>query len=119
LTMLGSGMLCALGGTTEVLGVKHLYMHEMLKSPSYAWTGLMAALIADLNPIGTVVCSIFLAGLQTGGAMLERNSNIPLEITTIIQQVITLLVSTKLLIRFLQARSRKKAAKALEGGQEV
>ncbi|MFV0353031.1 MAG: ABC transporter permease, partial [Oscillospiraceae bacterium] len=40
LTMLGSGMLCALGGTTEVLGVKHLYMHEMLKSPSYAWTGL-------------------------------------------------------------------------------
>lgn len=115
LTMLGSGALCGLGGTLEVLGLKHLYMHEMLKSPSYAWTGLMAALIADLNPAGTVICSIFLAGLQTGGSALERNTSVPLEITTIIQAVITLLVSAKLLTRVVQSRKKKIAVRA-EGG---
>lgn len=112
LTMLGSGALCGLGGTLEVLGLKHLYMHEMLKSPSYAWTGLMAALIANLDPVGTVICSIFLAGLQTGGTALERNTSVPLEITTIIQSVITLLVSAKLLARVLAAKKRKSAAQA-------
>lgn len=119
LTMLGSGALCGLGGTLEVLGLKHLYMHDMLKSPSYAWTGLMAALIANLDPVGTVICSIFLAGLQTGGAALERNTSVPLEITTIIQAVITLLVSAKLLARVLDARKKKVLAKTVvktEGG---
>ena len=118
LTMLGSGALCALGGALEVVGLKHLYMQDMLKSPSYAWTGLMAALISNLNPVGTVITSIFLAGLQTGGTGLERNSNVPLEITAVIQAVITLLVSAKLLARFMNARKQKKEAKKVEGGAE-
>lgn len=115
LTMLGSGALCGLGGTLEVLGLKHLYMHGMLKSPSYAWTGLMAALIANLDPVGTVICAIFLAGLQTGGSALERNTTVPLEITTIIQAVITLLVSAKLLVRIVEVRKKKALAKEKGG----
>lgn len=104
ITMFLSGMLCAMGGAVEVLGLKHVYMHDMLTSPSYAWTGLMAALISGLNPIGIVVCSIFLAGIQTGGAALERTTNVPLQLTMVIQAVITLFVSAKIMVRVYQKR---------------
>ncbi len=118
ITMVASGALCGLGGALEVLGVKYLYMDNMLKSPSYAWTGLMAALISNLNPVGTLLCSIFLAGLQTGGAAIERQSSIPLEITTIIQAVITLFVSAKLLVGYLKRRTVKKS-QTVKGGSGV
>ena len=75
MAMFISGALCALGGSIEVMGTKHAYYGGMITSTSFAWTGLMAALVADLNPVGTVICSIFLAGIQTGGAMLERSTN--------------------------------------------
>ena len=109
LTMFLSGALCGMGGAVEALGLKHLYMHDMIVSPQYAWTGLMAALIADLNPVGIVVCSIFLAGIQTGGAALERTTNVPLQLTMVIQSVITLFVSAKMLARYLKNRKSKRA----------
>ena len=111
LTMFISGALCGMGGAVEVLGLKHLYMHDMITSPSYAWTGLMAALISDLNPVGIVVCSIFLAGIQTGGAALERTTNVPLQLTMVIQSVITLFVSAKMLARYMKNRKVKRAVK--------
>lgn len=117
ITMFCSGAICAFGGSIEVLGLKHVYMHDMLRSPSYAWTGLMAALIANLNPIGTVICAIFLAGIQTGGAAIERSTNVPLEITMVIQAVITLLVSAKLLNHAIKVR-KVKLTQSAEGGAQ-
>jgi simple sugar transport system permease protein len=114
-TMFFSGALAGLGGVLEVLGIRFLYLHEMLRSPAYAWTGLMAALISNFNPIGTVLCAIFLAGMQIGGAALERRSSIPLEITSIIQAVVILLISVKLLSRILIAARNRRLAK---GGQK-
>ena len=104
MAMFGSGALAGLGGALEVLGLRHYYMHGMLSSPGYAWTGLMAALISNLNPVGTVVASIFLAGIQTGGAAVERSTNVPLEITMVIQASMTIMVSSNLLGSFLKKR---------------
>lgn len=109
--MFCSGALAAFGGSLEVLGLRHFYMAGMLTSPSYAWTGLMAALISNLNPIGTVVCSIFLAGIQTGGMAVERSTNVPLEITMVIQASMTLMVSINLISGTLKSGSSRKAAR--------
>ena len=41
---------------------------------------MVAALLANLNPIGTAVASILLAGLSTGGSAMQRSTEIPVEV---------------------------------------
>ena len=122
-TMALSGAIASLAGTAEVFGLKYRYADSMLSSPSYAWTGLMAALIADLNPVGMFFVSIFLSGLQIGGSAIQRSMGIPLEIATIIQCCITLFVSVKLVFRFVkkqkQSGSAAPEAAAEKGGVQV
>ena len=96
--------IASLAGSVEVFGLKYRYADGMLTSTSYAWTGLMAALIANLNPVGMLVVSIFLAGLQIGGSAIQRSLGIPLEISTIIQCCITLFVSIKLVFHYFKKR---------------
>jgi len=114
-TMALSGAIASLAGTAEVFGLKFRYSDGMLSTTSYAWTGLMAALIADLDPVGMFFVSIFLSGLQIGGSAIQRSLGIPLEIATIIQCCITLFVSVKLVFRF----TRKKKRETVKGGAKA
>lgn len=107
-TMALSGAIAALAGMCEIFGYKYRYTDGMFTSASYAWTGLMAALIADLHPVGILVSSIFLSGLQVGGQAIQRSSSIPLQMATVIQSSITLFVSVKLGFRYLKKRKQKK-----------
>lgn len=118
ITMALSGGIASLAGCTEVFGLKYRYADSMLTSTSYAWTGLMAALIAGLDPVGMFVASLFLAGLQIGGSAIQRSMGIPLEISTIIQCCITLFVSVKLVFRFVR-RKKAPAAPAAPVPQEA
>ena len=114
ITMALAGAIASMAGSAEVFGLKYRYADGMLSSTSYAWTGLQAALIAGLDPVGMFFVSIFLSGLQIGGSAIQRSLGIPLEIATIIQCCITLFVSVKVVIRFVK---KPKAAK--EGGKQA
>lgn len=117
ITMALSGAIAAIAGSTDIFGLKFRYADAMFTSTGYAWTGLMAALIADLNPIGMTVMAIFLSGLQIGGSAIQRSMGVPLEIATIIQCCITLFVSVKIGFRFFQSRRKKEAEAAGKGGE--
>ena len=116
LTMALAGAIASLAGSAEVFGLKYRYADGMLSSTSYAWTGLQAALIADLDPVGMFFISIFLSGLQIGGSAIQRSLGIPLEIATIIQCCITLFVSVKIVIRFVR---KPKATASAKGGAQA
>jgi ABC-type uncharacterized transport system permease subunit len=90
-----SGALAGLAGSFEVLGVQGRYLHGGLTAPGYAWSGLMAALLAGGDPWRAVVAAVFLAGLQTGGMGVERATTVPFEISTIVQAVLTLFVTAR------------------------
>jgi simple sugar transport system permease protein len=107
-----SGALAGLGGACEVLGTRYRFIDKMITSPSYAWSGITAALMSGNHPLGILASAVFLAGLTTGGAAIERSLNIPREITAIIQGVLTIFVTA----RFFVSRRRKKAGKTA-GGQ--
>lgn len=117
-TMALSGGIAAVAGICEIFGYKYQYTDGMFTSASYAWTGLMAALIADLHPIGILVSSVFLSGLQVGGQAIQRSSSIPLQMATVIQSTITLFVSAKIGIQFLRKR-KQKAGHIEEGGAQA
>lgn len=110
-TMALSGSLASVAGMLEVFGVKFRFIDAMFTSTSYAWTGLMSGLISSLHPVGAFATSIFLSGLQVGGQAIQRTTNIPLQVATLIQATITLFVSVKLFNQFRRAR------KAAKGGQ--
>lgn len=107
-TMALSGAIAAMAGMCEIFGYKYRYTDNMFTSASYAWTGLMAAMIADLHPVGILAASIFLSGLQVGGQAIQRSSSIPLQMSTVIQSSITLFVSAKLGIKYFKKWKAKK-----------
>ncbi|MDO5112145.1 MAG: ABC transporter permease [Clostridia bacterium] len=121
LVLLLSGVVAGLGGAFEVLGSKYRYIDQMIFSTAYAWSGMVAALLANFDPAGTAIASILLAGLATGGSAMQRGTNIPVEAVNMIEGIITLLMSVKLL-RLLSTRGSRKAVKqaaeASEGGEE-
>jgi simple sugar transport system permease protein len=66
----------------------------------------MAALLANSNPIGIVFTSLLLAALQTGAMGLERNTEIPLEIASIMQAVLILFISAKITKQWWRAKKK-------------
>ncbi|MFD0871951.1 ABC-type uncharacterized transport system, permease component [Chlamydia abortus] len=104
-----SGGLAGLAGSVEVLGMQYRYLDGALITPNYAWTGLMAALIAGSNPIGAALASLLLAALQTGAMGVERNTEVPLEIASVIQAAIVLFVSAKFGLALFKRRKERKA----------
>ncbi|REK75996.1 ABC transporter permease [Paenibacillus paeoniae] len=105
-SMFVSGGLAGLAGSVEVLGTQYRFIDGALTSPGYAWSGIMATLLAGSHPIGTALAAILIAALQTGGMGMERNTDVPLEVSSIIQAVLILFVSAKLTYSFIK---RKKA----------
>lgn len=104
-TLILSGMICGFAGAVEVFGVQYRYVNGVFVSASYAWVGLNAALISGYNPIGIFFTSIILAGIQTGGSAIARSTNVPIEISAIIQGCITLFISARIVIK--RRRPRK------------
>ncbi|MDO4492673.1 MAG: ABC transporter permease [Clostridia bacterium] len=114
-----SGAAAALGGSFEVLGSKYRYVDQMIFSTGYAWSGMVAALLANFDPFGTMFASILLAALATGGAAMQRSAGIPIETVKMIEGVIMLLMSVKLLRLFAFRHKAKTTATADEkGGDE-
>jgi ABC-type uncharacterized transport system permease subunit len=102
--MLASGGLAGLAGAVEVLGSQYRYIDNAFSTANYAWTGIMAALLARSHPLGAAAAAFFLAALQTGGMGVERNTEVPLEIGAVIQAVLILFISAKFTWSYLKRR---------------
>ncbi|OAB35952.1 ABC transporter permease [Paenibacillus glacialis] len=108
IAMLVSGGLAGLAGAGEVLGTQYRFLDGSMTSANYAWSGIMATLLANSHPIGTAVAAILLAALQTGAMGVERNTDVPLEVASVIQAVLTLFVSAKIGYAIWKRRKGKK-----------
>jgi len=107
--MLLSGALAGMGGAFEVLGSKYRYIDQMIFTAGFAWSGMVAALLANFNPFGTMFAAIMLAGLSNGGSAMQRSTEVPVEAVSVIEGIIMLLMSVKLL-SVLRVRFKKRKA---------
>ena len=74
-TALLSGGLAALGGWSEVAGLKgHLSLDL---SPGFGYTGIIVAMLALLHPLGVVISAIFVAGVFVGSDAMSRAAGVP------------------------------------------
>jgi simple sugar transport system permease protein len=102
--MFFSGVMAGMIGAIQVLGVHYRLIDGSLSGPAYAWTGLMAAILANNNPLGIVVAGLFFAGVQTGASGMERAMAVPSELSTVVQAVLILLVASREAFRLVRRR---------------
>lgn len=74
-TALLSGGLAALGGFSEVAGLKSNLTLDL--SPGFGYTGIVVAMLAMLNPLGVVLAAVFVAGIFVGADAMSRTAGVP------------------------------------------
>ncbi len=95
--LLASGAIAGLAGGIETLGVHHRFMEGF--APGFGFDGLIAALLANGSPIGTIGTALFFGALRNGSLLLEVETNASREIITVVQALIILCVSAEVLAR--------------------
>lgn len=106
--MFASGGLAGLTGAIEVLGVHYRYIDDALVAPLYAWVGLMAALLSNSRPLGVLLAGLFFSVVQIGGFGMERGTDVPRELSRVLQAVIIMLVAARTTFHF--GRGREEGA---------
>jgi simple sugar transport system permease protein len=96
--MLLGGAVAGLAGGLVVLG--NTYRMKEGISPGYGFTGLLVCLLADNDPILIILVSFLFAVLQSGSLNLQLFSDIPVEISGVLQVVLILFVAAfRIMIR--------------------
>ncbi|MDK3016496.1 ABC transporter permease [Pseudodonghicola flavimaris] len=88
-----SGGLAGLAGAIEVMGVKGYVTTDL--SPSYGYSGIVIAMLANLNPIGVIGAALFSAVMFVGADSMSRALGIPSYIAdvTVALSLLTMLVA--------------------------
>lgn len=88
-----SGGLAGLAGTIEVLGVKGYVTNDL--SPGYGYSGIVVAMLANLNPLGVVLAALFTAVMFVGADGMSRSMGIPTYIAdvTVALSLLSMLVA--------------------------
>lgn len=102
--MVGGGAVAGLVGAMLVTSFPHRFIDGALIVPSYTWTGLLAALLARANPLGAVVAGVFFAALQVGGFGMERSTDIPRELSSVLQAVVIVILAASIAVAGRRAR---------------
>jgi simple sugar transport system permease protein len=93
--MFVSGAIAGIVGATIVLGSQFRFTDGALLSPAYTWSGLMAALLANGEPVGAIATGMFFAALQTGGFAMQRETAIPRVLVIVLQSIIILFLAMR------------------------
>jgi general nucleoside transport system permease protein len=106
-----AGGLAGLAGVVEVIGVQHRLMSGL--TSNYGFTGIVAALLGALHPIGLIPASAFFGALLVGADKMQRAVQVPSSLITAILGLIVLFVSGSALWtrRWAQRRDVRKAGR--------
>ena len=91
LSMTLAGGLAGLAGVIEVIGVQHRLMSGI--TGGYGFTGIVAALLGSLHPLGLIPASVFFGGLLVGADKMQRAVQVPSSLITAMLGLIVLFVS--------------------------
>lgn len=86
-----AGGFAGLAGVVEVIGVQHRLMEGL--TSGYGFTGIVAALLGGLHPLGLLPASVFFGGLLVGADKMQRAVQVPSSLVTAVLGMIVLLVS--------------------------
>jgi general nucleoside transport system permease protein len=91
LSMTLAGGFAGLAGVIEVIGVQHRLMEGL--TSGYGFTGIVAALLGGLHPLGLIPASILFGGLLVGGDTMQRAVQVPSSLIGALLGLVVLFVS--------------------------
>jgi simple sugar transport system permease protein len=108
LTMSIAGGLAGVGGSVEILGTTKNYPAEYIVN--FGFDGIAVALLGRAHPLGVVGSALLFGVMRAGAGSMQRATEIPVDIISIIQGVILLFVAAQVVIQRLlpAARSRRR-----------
>jgi simple sugar transport system permease protein len=117
-----SGFIGGVGGAVEMSGLYKAFIWQM--DPSYAWDGVIVAMLARKNPKFVPLSAFFLAYLRVGADFMSRRGDVAFEFITLLQGLIILILASDKIVNYFKAQRLKrsfrgelkagKAAEALE-----
>ncbi len=119
LCMVISGAICGLVGMFRVYGAEHIYKSGI--SNDYYFEGLMVAMIAQYQPLTTILLSLFFAVLKIGAEGMQASAGVSNYIYLIIQTIIIFFMAAESgIFTAIENRRMQKAARrealARQGG---
>lgn len=99
IVMIISGALSGLAGAGWMMSEEMRYTTSFSGSPGLGWDGMLISLLGMHSPIGILVAAIFYSALTTGSESIAIFTTVPKEIVLIIQSLIILFLSIKMLKR--------------------
>lgn len=90
LALLGSGALAGLAGGTEVSGTTYALFQNL--SPGYGFTGIAVALLARLDPLGTIATGLLFAALEAGASAMQRDAGVPAVAVYMVEAAVIIVV---------------------------
>jgi ABC-type uncharacterized transport system permease subunit len=90
-----SGGIAGLAGMSEVAGIQFHLISSL--SDNYGYTGIIAATLGGLNPIGVSIASLFIGLISTGAQSVSQVMGIPIYLGNVVQATL-LLVTLGMLI---------------------
>jgi ABC-type uncharacterized transport system permease subunit len=91
LSMTLAGGFAGLAGAIEVMGVQHRLLEGV--TSGYGFTGIVAALLGGLHPLGLIPASILFGGLLVGANAMQRSVQVPSSLIDALLGLIVLFVS--------------------------
>ncbi len=86
-----AGGFAGLAGAIEIMGVQHRLLDGI--TSGYGFTGIVAALLGGLHPLGLIPASILFGGLLVGANEMQRAVQVPSSLINAILGLVVLFVS--------------------------
>ena len=106
------GAIAGIAGATEIMGVYKSFIPEWGGSMGIGWDGFSVCVLANGNPLGVLIVSLFYGGFRYGCISLQANMGTPIELNDIVKCCIILFFSIKYIrpnMNFMRFFGKKKA----------
>jgi general nucleoside transport system permease protein len=98
LAMVFSGIFAGIAGFGEINGVQHILIQGF--APNVGTIGTVIALLANANPLGIVIGSLFFGFLQVGANLISQTSQVPQNAIDMIQGFVVIFVLISYYIQY-------------------
>lgn len=106
-----AGAIAGLSGAVEILGVHGTYFNDF--ASAIGGDGLIMSLLAGFNPLLVVISGLFFGYLKTGAQIMQQNTAITRDFAALIQTIIIMLISSRMLAAYFNKRRLNKEVKEL------
>lgn len=105
-SLLFSGILGALTGAMEVLGVHYRYVHGF--GLDMGANGILVSLMGRLSPFGVPAAGVFMGAVQNGARAMSRNTNVSLDTVRILISVVVICITAEGLYEVLKIKKKMR-----------